>query len=130
MLGGNPLIYFSGGMLRCCDYAWPQCYSTDQNIPSKVYFLYLISHGKTHWCFPILHCNLVLDALLDASGLFLIASVSDSLAATLEQCNQIEVLFFKSHNKKARDKMIADFINFMNLCIHTSILSSLRVLLC
>lgn len=97
MLGGNPLIYFSGGMLRCCDYAWPQCYSTDQNIPSKVYFLYLISHGKTHWCFPILHCNLVLDALLDPSGLFLIASVSDSLAATLEQCNQIEVLFFLSH---------------------------------
>ena len=50
------------------------------------------------------------------------ASVSDSLAATLEQCNQIEVHFFfsfKSHNKKARRKMIADSINFMNLYIHT-----------
>ena len=56
------------------------------------------------------------------SGLFLMASVSDSLAATLEQCNQIEVHFFfsfKSHNKKARRKMIADSINFMNLYIHT-----------
>lgn len=131
MLCGNPLIYFGGGMLRCCDYVWLQCYTTDQRFPSKVYFLYLISHGKTHWCFPILHCNLVLVALLDPSGLFLIASMSDSLAATLEQGNHIEVhFFFKSHNKKSRDKMIADFINFMNLCIHTSIMSSLRVLPC